>query len=54
VNVSALSSSAPLVAWSETKGYGSRSPIDTNDTDAGRAKNRRVVFTIVERSDKKP
>ena len=34
----------------ESRGYGSRSPIDTNDTEAGRSKNRRVVFTIVERT----
>jgi OOP family OmpA-OmpF porin len=33
----------------ESAGFGSRRPIDTNETETGRANNRRVVFTIVER-----
>ena len=33
----------------ESVGRGSREPLDTNDTEEGRAKNRRVVFKIVER-----
>jgi OmpA-OmpF porin, OOP family len=34
----------------ESQGFGSRRPIDTNETEAGRANNRRVVFTILEQS----
>jgi outer membrane protein OmpA-like peptidoglycan-associated protein len=32
----------------ESEGYGLTQPIDTNDTDAGRAANRRVEFKITE------
>jgi outer membrane protein OmpA-like peptidoglycan-associated protein len=32
----------------ESQGYGLTQPIDTNDTDAGRAANRRVEFKILE------
>jgi OmpA-OmpF porin, OOP family len=30
-------------------GYGETKPIDTNDTDAGRANNRRVEFTVIKK-----
>jgi len=35
----------------EAKGYGPDKPIDTNDTDEGRQRNRRVEFHILEQSN---
>jgi outer membrane protein OmpA-like peptidoglycan-associated protein len=32
-----------------SQGYGQEQPLDTNETDVGRANNRRVAFTILER-----
>jgi outer membrane protein OmpA-like peptidoglycan-associated protein len=36
------------------KGYGPHQPADTNDTDEGRQKNRRVQFKITEKKPKAP
>lgn len=37
----------------ESVGYGSRRPLDSNASDDGRARNRRVVFTILERQPRR-
>jgi outer membrane protein OmpA-like peptidoglycan-associated protein len=38
----------------ESVGRGSREPLDTNESETGRAKNRRVVFKILEREGAPP
>ena len=37
-----------------SQGFGSRRPIDASGTDEGRARNRRVAFTILERQPPAP
>jgi outer membrane protein OmpA-like peptidoglycan-associated protein len=41
-----LESKGVEAARLESKGFGSSQPVDTNDTEAGRAKNRRVEFKV--------
>ncbi len=48
--VSTLNDMGVVVERMESMGYGERRPIADNLTDEGRQQNRRVVFTILERS----
>ena len=32
----------------DTRGFGESRPIDSNDTDLGRARNRRIEFVVIE------
>lgn len=41
-----LESKGVAPARLESKGFGSSQPVDTNDTEAGRARNRRVEFKV--------
>jgi outer membrane protein OmpA-like peptidoglycan-associated protein len=44
-----LTSKGILASRLSTRGYGEIKPVDTNDTEEGRSKNRRVEFTIRKR-----
>jgi OOP family OmpA-OmpF porin len=37
-----------------SRGFGSASPLESNDTEAGRKRNRRVEFHVLRRADTKP
>jgi hypothetical protein len=49
-----LSNQAVDEARLDAVGFGEKQPIESNETKAGRAKNRRVQFIIVERSGEGP
>ena len=40
-----------IVWYDETLGYGPDNPIANNESEAGRARNRRVAFTVIDRTD---
>ena len=47
--VSYLASKGVIPERMQAVGYGESRPVDTNQTEAGRAQNRRVEFTLIKK-----